>query len=338
MPYWDFRRSVNSMQILAGLGAERGLGAAQLLHDTGLSVEQLHDPRTEVEAGQELQLVRNLLRGCPGQSQLGVLAGLRYHISSYGLWGFAMMSSPSLRAAVELGQRLLSLSFAFVRLELLEGPDAVELQVDADEIPEGPRQFLLERDLVAARQLLNELCASPIPLLSVSFSSARPPHAGLLRDVFACPVHFDAAHTGMRFSSAVLDLPLPQANAATVQTCEQLCRDLLAQRRQRTGVAARIRQRLLRSDDAFPGLEQIAAEFGLTSRTLRRHLTSEGTTYRSLLDECRELLAEQLLGQLRLSVEEVAARLGYAEASSFIIAFRRWKGMTPRRFVQQASR
>jgi AraC-like DNA-binding protein len=249
-----------------------------------------------------------------------------------------MMSSPSLRAAVELGQRLLSLSFAFVRLELLEGPDAVELRVDADEIPEGPRQFLLERDLVAARQLLNELCASPIPLLSVSFSSARPPHAGLLRDVFACPVHFDAAHTGMRFSSAVLDLPLPQANAATVQTCEQLCRDLLAQRRQRTGVAARIRQRLLRSDDAFPGLEQIAAELGLTSRSLRRHLASEGTSFRSLRDECRELLAEQLLGQLRLSVEDVAARLGYAEASSFIFAFRRWKGMTPRRFVEQASR
>jgi AraC-like DNA-binding protein len=338
MPYWDFRRSINSMQILAGLGAERGLGETQLLQDTGLTVEQLHEPRTEVEAGQELQLVRNLLRGCPGQSELGALAGLRYHISSYGLWGFAMMSSPSLRAAVELGQRLLSLSFAFVRLELLEGPSSAELRVDADEIPEGPRQFLLQRDLVAARQLLNELCASPIPLLSVSFSFARPPHAGRLRDVFGCPVHFDAAHTGMRFSSAVLDLPLPQANAATVQTCEQLCRDLLAQRRQRTGVAARIRQRLLRSDDAFPKLEQIAAEFGLTSRTLRRHLTSEGTTYRSLLDECRELLAEQLLGQLRLSVEEVAARLGYAEASSFIIAFRRWKGMTPRRFVQQASR
>lgn len=338
MPYWDFRRSISSMQILAGLGAERGLGEAQLLDNTGLSVEQLRDPGAEVEAGQELQLVRNLLEGCPGQSELGVLAGLRYHISSYGLWGFAMMSSPSLRAAVELGQRLLSLSFAFVRMELLEGPDSVELRVDADEIPEGPRQFLLERDLVAARQLLNELCASPIPLLSARFSGARPAHAELLEEVFACPVHFGAAHSGMRFSSAVLDLPLPQANAATVQTCERLCRDLLAQRSQRSGMAARIRQRLLRSDDAFPGLEQIADEFGLTSRTLRRRLAGEGTSYRHLLDECRELLADQLLGQLHLSVEEVAARLGYAEASSFIIAFRRWKGVTPGRFVQQGGR
>jgi AraC-like DNA-binding protein len=151
-------------------------------------------------------------------------------------------------------------------------------------------------------------------------------------------VDFAAEHTGMRISSAVLDLPLPQANAATVQSCEQLCRDLLAQRQQRSGVAAQVRQRLLRSDDAFPGLEQIAGELGQTSRSLRRHLASEGTSFRGLLDECRELLAEQLLVRLRLSVEEVAARLGYAEASSFIIAFRRWKGMTPRRFVQQAGR
>jgi AraC-like DNA-binding protein len=338
VPYWDFRRSINSVQVLVSLGEECGLTPAQLLNHTGLSVEQLRDPHTEVEAGQELQLVRNLLRGCPGRGDLGVRAGLRYHISSYGLWGFAMMSSPSLRAAVQLGLRLVSLSFVFVRLQLLEGADSVELRVDGDEIPEGERQFLLERDLVAAMQLLNELCASPIPLLSVSFSCARPEHAGWLQEIFACPVHFDAASTGMRVSSAVLDLPLPQANAVTVQACEQLCQNLLEQRRQRSGLAARIRQRLLRSDDAFPGLEQIAGELGMTSRSLRRHLAGEGTRFRGLLDECRELLAEQLLVQLRLPVEDVAARLGYAEASSFIIAFRRWKGMTPHKFARQALR
>jgi AraC-like DNA-binding protein len=338
MPYWDFRRSINSVQILAALGAEQGLSTAQLLLNTGLSVGQLSDARCEVEAVQELQLVRNLLRGCPMQSDLGMRAGLRYHISSYGMWGFAMMSSPSLREAVQLGLRLVSLTFVFVRLQLQEKAGVVELRVDADEIPGSERQFLLERDLVAAVQLLNELCAAPIPLLSVSFSCVRPAHAERLQEVFACPVDFAAEHTGMRISSAVLDLPLPQANAATVQSCEQLCRDLLAQRQQRSGVAAQVRQRLLRSDDAFPGLEQIAGELGQTSRSLRRHLASEGTSFRCLLDECRELLAEQLLVRLRLSVEEVAARLGYAEASSFIIAFRRWKGMTPRRFVQQAGR
>jgi AraC-like DNA-binding protein len=189
---------------------------------------------------------------------------------------------------------------------------------------------------VAARQLLNELCAAPIPLLSVSFSCARPAHAGLLQEVFACPVHFDAAHTGMRFSSAVLDLPLPQANAATVQTCEQLCRDLLAQRRQRSGMAARIRQRCCAAMTRFPGWSRSPASSGSPRAPCAGTWPAKAPPTAHLLDECRELLAEQLLGQLRLSVEEVAARLGYAEASSFIIAFRRWKGMTPRRFVQQA--
>lgn len=336
MAHWDFRRSINSMQILAAVGQEHGLSLAQLLNNTGLNEARLQMADAEVEAGQELQLVRNLLRGCPDVSGLGMLAGRRYHISSYGLWGFAMMSSPSLRTALALGLRLVSLSFVFVRLQVCDDPEFLELRVDDSEIPQAERLFLVERDMVAALQLVNELCAAPLPLHSVSFAFPAPPHTRCLQALFACPVQFDADHSALRVNNALLDLPLPQANTATVKTCEQLCLNLLEQRRHRNGVAARIRQRLMRSDDPFPGLEQLATELALTSRSLRRHLAAEGTSFRDLLDECRELLAEQLLGQMQLPVEDVAERLGYAEASSFILAFKRWKGVTPRQFTIQA--
>jgi AraC-like DNA-binding protein len=58
-------------------------------------------------------------------------------------------------------------------------------------------------------------------------------------------------------------------------------------------------------------------------------LEEAGTSYRALLDEVRRALAEELLVATPLSVDDVAIRLGYAEATPFIYAFKRWTGVTP---------
>jgi AraC-like DNA-binding protein len=55
-------------------------------------------------------------------------------------------------------------------------------------------------------------------------------------------------------------------------------------------------------------------------------------SFRGLLDEIREQLAEELLVTGGLPVAEVAGRLGYLEVSSFSQAFRRWKGVGPRAY------
>src|SRR5690606_6477131 len=57
--------------------------------------------------------------------------------------------------------------------------------------------------------------------------------------------------------------------------------------------------------------------------------TAEGATFRSLLEEVRSTLAEELMANARLTHAEIAERLGYADVTTFIEAFRRWKGMPP---------
>jgi AraC-like DNA-binding protein len=80
-------------------------------------------------------------------------------------------------------------------------------------------------------------------------------------------------------------------------------------------------------------MRTVAAKLGMTTRTLRNQLTREATSYRQLVEQMREQLAEELLATARLSVEEIATRLGYRESSSFIAAFKRWKGMPPRGYL-----
>jgi AraC-like DNA-binding protein len=64
-------------------------------------------------------------------------------------------------------------------------------------------------------------------------------------------------------------------------------------------------------------------------RTLFRRLRGAGTGIRELTNEVRFEIARQLLRNTRISLVQVAADLGYSEASAFTRAFRRWSGQTP---------
>ncbi|MFP3367746.1 AraC family transcriptional regulator ligand-binding domain-containing protein, partial [Pseudoalteromonas sp. SIMBA_148] len=75
----------------------------------------LADGQAQVEAAQELQVVSNLLAGLPSQPLLGLLAGRRYQLSRYGIWGYALLCSASLGEALDMGLRYLDLTFAFCR-------------------------------------------------------------------------------------------------------------------------------------------------------------------------------------------------------------------------------
>ena len=77
-------------------------------------------------------------------------------------------------------------------------------------------------------------------------------------------------------------------------------------------------------------MAEVAKDLCVTERTLHRKLTSEGTSFRALLDEVRTTLAAELLGS-GFTVEETARRLGYSETAAFSRAYTRWNGHPPSR-------
>ena len=80
----------------------------------------------------------------------------------------------------------------------------------------------------------------------------------------------------------------------------------------------------------FADLEVVAQHFWLTGRTLRRKLISEGSHFQGIKDAIRRDIAIDYLAQGQLSLQEIALKLGFAEASAFIRAFKQWTGYTPR--------
>lgn len=77
------------------------------------------------------------------------------------------------------------------------------------------------------------------------------------------------------------------------------------------------------------GMNQIAAKLGLSRISLYRRLKAEDATFERILDDLRHQLALQYLGGDKISVNEVAYLVGFADPAAFSRAFKRWTGNSP---------
>ncbi|MGC7095546.1 AraC family transcriptional regulator [Amycolatopsis lurida] len=338
---WDFPRSTASVLLMSVFAAEHG--NHEVLEGTSLTPGQVRDPELQIDARQELTVVRNLLTGlAPGQDPdaAAIALGSRYHVTTFGIFGFACISSPTLADTMSFALRYLDLSFTFCIPHVAVDGGEIRLVLHDELVPADVARFLVLRDLSAIYTVLGDLLP-PITLRRLGFRFAPPSTVDALaayRTAFGVRPSFGGPVNLLTLDAAYLDQPLPQANEHTVAICEAQCRELVTRRRARTGISHQVRERLIRLGGADTGMDAVARDLAMSPRTLRRRLTEAGTSYRALVDEVREALAEELLATGVLSVEAVAVRLGYAEASSFIYAFKRWKGVTPAAYARSLGR
>ena len=327
------RRTVASVKILCELGVRLGSSLSALLTGSSILPAQLDDPHLEIDPDQELQVIHNLVRLHGKVPGLGLMAGSEYHLTTYGIWGYALITSPTFRQAVELGLRYLDLTFAFSKVELTQANGIASIVLSVDHLPPAVRTFVAERDSAAIQVLQRELFGVSLPLHSMEFAFPLTGSLAQYEIMFACTPRFCAALNRASFDEQWLSLPLPKANETSSKVCETQLESLLSRRMQRGGVSAWLRNKLLADISSSPSLEQIATDHFTTERTLRRRLTEEGTSFRDLLAEVRQTMAEELLSSTGLSVSEVSTRLGYSSPSAFIHAFQKWHGCSPRQFL-----
>ncbi len=94
---------------------------------------------------------------------------------------------------------------------------------------------------------------------------------------------------------------------------------------------------LVRKDFSSSSAALVARELHVSDRTLRRHLAAEGSSFQEILSSQRFAMAAQLLTATGSSVQDIAMRLGYSDASNFGHAFRQWTGMSPRQYRQRGT-
>jgi AraC-like DNA-binding protein len=170
----------------------------------------------------------------------------------------------------------------------------------------------------------------------VEFEMPEPPY--YRRFEHALPgARFGQASTRVIFDASVLDVPLATADRAAMRTARAECERAFAELDVRIG--ARVR-RALWAAVGMRGVKEVAAELGMSPRTLSRRLAQQGLSFTHIAKRERRERALTMLAASDLSLDEVAEKLGYSTVPCFVRAFHRWTGTTPGAYrrSQQASR
>ena len=331
MRFWDFKRNPGSVRLMVDFGREHGLSPDQLIHGSGVSLSQLDDPNVELKSGQELQVINNLLRLLSDRVHLGLQIGLRYRLSTFGIWGYGLLSSATGTDAMAMAMRFQQLTFIFTRITYHEEGETGVLAFAEPDLKESLSEFLVERDMAAGAEVMHEVFGPDFAISGFTLKArnrqvrTQPP----VPSIFGSEPRYGAAVNAIRFDRNYLKKSLPQANPITAAMCMQMCTQLMEKRLTYSSFAAVVQQHLISRDGGPPDLVSVAHRMNTSERTLRRRLRSENVSFSELMSKARRGLAETMLSETDKSLVEIAERLGYSDLSTFSQAFRRWTGMPP---------
>ncbi|MGJ0119943.1 helix-turn-helix domain-containing protein [Williamsia sp. MIQD14] len=105
----------------------------------------------------------------------------------------------------------------------------------------------------------------------------------------------------------------------------------LEQKRGAASFSERVR-RLLETDPGQRSSQWVADELSVSTSTLKRRLSADGTTFRELQQSCLRDSAMLLLLTRSMSASQIALELGYSDLTNFSHAFKRWTGRSPSDF------
>jgi AraC-like DNA-binding protein len=313
---------------------EAGLSAEVVLAGTDLDTEALANPFTLTSSLQFLTAARNAVR-LDRRSDLGVRLGRRMHVSSYGMYGYALLCSEAMAGTFDTAVKYHQLANGLLDIRWVEQDDAAVWtfpnleQVFLPGIDEQLYRFLIDLQFTIHVTVTKDVMGTWCVPARAMFSLPEPPHAAELADVLECPIAFDQPQNLLSYPAAWLSRAPQLANPITAAQASTHCASLLEQLRWQAGITRRVYQELTRTPGRFPDIEQIAENLCMTSRTLRRKLEAEGMSYSEILTGVRKALAIDYLSTTSLTIEDIALSLGFSDAVGFRHAFKRWTGKTP---------
>jgi AraC-like DNA-binding protein len=293
--------------------------ATALTRGLPITAAALEAPTTRVPLAVCTEVVARALR-LTREPALALYAGWQMRLSSHGYLGFAAMTAPTVRAAIELAVRYAATRTTAIALTLEEvGADAA--LVIEERAPLGAlREFAVLSLAAGLWQLGRALTGQPL----VGFAECAFP-----RPAFAAAMlRFDRPAHRLRFARSILDLPITSADSVALELARGQCERELAAIVD-AGLPARVRAAVTARLPRPSPLPAVARELRLSTRTLKRKLADRGTTYSAIVDDVRRQRALLLLDDRARSIGEVAAAVGYTELPNFTRAFRRWTGVTP---------
>ena len=307
---------------------ELGVSPADVLRQAGLPTGLFDREEKVLLSTEELFALYRGLAEASRDPAIGLKLGTEHRLERYDPLAIAAVSARSFRDALE----------RLARYKQLTCPEALEVVERRDESRVEFRYLLAQE---TEPPLLVDLAFAWVVAIGRRGSGGRVnPKRLELRGAnrgrklyeahFGCPVRLSARRNTIVYAKTDLDRPFlthnPDLWAAIAPQLDAELSQALASKAIGEQVKGILKQLL---PGRRPGIEDVARELRLSSRTLQRRLAEVGVTFQQLMQEARRELARHYLLHSSLELNETAYLLGYDDAHSFFRAFRDWEGSPP---------
>jgi AraC-like DNA-binding protein len=320
---------------LAAVLRELDFPAEPMLSAAGLGACVLDDREASIPLSQYLAAVEGAVAAFD-IPDLGFRVGEHTTPLEHGVLGYALLSSVNLRDCLQ----------RYVRFQYLQGPLLTVTFSESDTtaamtaVPRGGRwpmsdltlRYIVQEWLVGWNQWCQLIGRSGSFFEHVRLGY---PSDGQRRNYEAhleCTVSFDNDDTTAIFASRRLDLPLEYADESIAALCNVQCERLLEVLNLRAGLVAEIHRHLANRPGQVPNMDTMASNLHIGTRTLRRRLKDENTSYQQVVAEFRVAMAKRYLGETTLPANEVAVLVGYSDPANLYRVFQRETGQTPQQY------
>jgi len=322
-------------RLILDVAATHDVEPDRLLAAAGVPADLMDDPSARLSAVQSGSLLYHAMQ-MSGEPAFGYEVGLHSSLTSHGIMGYGLLSSSTVRQAINLSERYMPARLPMLAMSLSVDGQTAAIEV-VENAPLGPvRQCTIDLFLIGIARIapiLTDRLRQPEEL-ELWFDYPEPDYHARFKDRLPT-MRFEMGAHQVRFPASDLDLSPETANVITAAMVEEQCRRELEQLGLDGDLVVQVQAALHETDGGYPDLDTIAARLHLSSRTFKRKLREHGTSFRRLVDATRRAEAVRLLNTTTLSVSQVAERLGYADASSFTRAFHKWTSTSPGAFRQK---
>lgn len=315
------KQGVSKEEIIAGLGVPANVFDQ---NDARLSLL-----KTSQLLYQAIKLTNN--------PALGYEIALHSGITTHGFIGFGLMSFPNGRAAFDFGAQFLKLRLPNLQMRVFdEGPYAV-IEVSEATDQGSVRQCVFDLFMLGIARIVTQIVNRPITdrdILELWFDYPEPAYYQAYRDRLPA-MRFGMGSNQLRCPQALMAAPLVTANQTTLAQVSEQCERELALLGYSANVVEQVRAILESCSGRYLDLEATADRLHMSSRTLKRKLQQQGMPFQQILDEVRKKASIRLLQNQSMTINAIAARLGFSDPANFRRAFRKWTGCSPSEFRTQ---
>jgi AraC-like DNA-binding protein len=311
-----------------------GISAESALAGVRIAKNATSSPDTRVSVNQIVEFYRNTNKLC-NNPHFAYGAGLRFHVTDYGMYGFAILSSTNYRRTMQFAVKYHQLAAPLAEIDFKEADGCgiwTFTPMAHPRIDASLYRFLVEMHFGIIVSLHRDLMGPSFAGREVRVTYSAPDDASDYSALFGCPVLFNQSANQLRFATAWLDLTPKLGNEITYVTVVELCDRLIDDLQLRAGLAGQVRQLLLTNLLQPLSFSNIASNLNMSVRTLRRRLREEKTSFRNLVDELRMEIAIRYLRETNLTVGHISESLGFSDVATFRQAFRRWTKAAPHKF------